>query len=51
MDKIPLFPLGQVMATPGALAAFEEAGKDPATYLARHNAGNLCRISSGLTSL
>ncbi len=40
MDRIPLFPLGQVMATPGALAAFEEAGEDPATYLARHNAGD-----------
>ncbi len=39
-NNIPLFPLGQVMATPGALAAFEAAGEDPATYLDRHNVGD-----------
>ncbi|TEU16369.1 MAG: hypothetical protein E3J21_10820 [Anaerolineales bacterium] len=39
-NNIPLFPLGQVQATPGALAAFEEAGEGPAAYLARHNCGD-----------
>ena len=36
----PLFSLGQVVATPGALAAFEEAGEGPAKYLARHIVGD-----------
>ena len=35
-----LFSLGQVVATPGALAALEEAGEEPVTYLARHLAGD-----------
>ena len=35
-----LFSPGQFVATPGALAAFEEAGEEPATYLARHLAGD-----------
>ena len=39
-NNIPLFPLGQIGATPGALAAFEEAGEEPAPYLARHNSGD-----------
>ena len=34
------FPLGQVVATPGALDAFTEAGEEPVTYLARHAAGD-----------
>ena len=34
------FPPGQIVATPGALAAFEEAGEEPATYLARHLVGD-----------
>ena len=34
------FQLGQIVATPGALAAFEEAGEEPVTYLARHLAGD-----------
>ena len=36
----PLFSLGQVVATPGALAAFEEVGEGPAKYLARHIVGD-----------
>ncbi len=36
----PLFPLGQCVATPGALAALEEAGQSPADFLDRHVAGN-----------
>jgi hypothetical protein len=41
----PLFPLGQVVATPGALAALQAAGKDPKAYLQRHahgDWGDLC---------
>ncbi len=34
------FPLGQVVATPGALKLLEEAGEDPLYYLARHHSGD-----------
>ncbi len=34
------FPLGQVVATPGALKLLEEAGKDPLSYLSRHRSGD-----------
>jgi hypothetical protein len=34
------FGLGQVVATPGALQAIEEAGDDPRRYLARHLRGD-----------
>ena len=37
---MPKFQLGQIVATPGALAAFEEAGEEPVTYLARHLVGD-----------
>ncbi len=40
------FDLGQVVATPGALAAFEQCGESPADYLRRHQSGDwgdLCR--------
>ena len=33
-------PLGQVVATPGALKLLEDAGKDPFDYLARHASGD-----------
>jgi len=35
-----LFPLGQVVATPGALEALEEAGVAVGTLLARHAVGD-----------
>lgn len=34
------FPLGRVVATPGALTALTEAGEDPTTFLDRHAAGD-----------
>jgi hypothetical protein len=34
------FELGRIVATPGALAAMEEAGITPASLLARHAAGD-----------
>ncbi len=34
------FPLGRVVATPGALRLLEETGEDPLLLLARHQAGD-----------
>ncbi len=34
------FPLGQLVATPGALRALEEAGQSPAFFLEKHLAGD-----------
>ena len=34
------FRLGQVVATPGALAAFEESGEQPGKFLRRHACGD-----------
>jgi pilus assembly protein CpaF len=45
ISKSPLFPLGQIVATPGALAALEKAGQQPLDFLARHvhgDWGDLC---------
>jgi len=35
-----LFPLGQIVATPGALAALERAQQPPTCFLARHASGD-----------
>jgi len=40
MNKSPLFKLGQVVATPGALEALEKAGQSPWEFLSRHIAGD-----------
>jgi hypothetical protein len=37
---LPLFPLGQIVATPGALAALERAQQAPTCFLARHASGD-----------
>lgn len=34
------FPLGRILATPGALEVIREAGEDPCPYLARHASGD-----------
>jgi hypothetical protein len=34
------FPLGKVVATPGALAALLASGQTPADFLARHQSGD-----------
>lgn len=34
------FSLGQIVGTPGAMQALEEAGQDPMTFLARHVRGD-----------
>lgn len=36
----PLFTLGRVVATPGALAAIESSGQQPGDFLARHVRGD-----------
>jgi len=36
----PLFPLGQIVATPRALAALERAKQPPTSFLARHATGD-----------
>ena len=37
---LPRFPLGRVVATPGALSALEEANQNPLEFLERHQAGD-----------
>ena len=39
IERRPLFPLGQLVATPGALAALQKAGQSPAEFLAMHVRG------------
>jgi hypothetical protein len=39
-DQEPLFALGQVVSTRGALDAFEQAGQDPLDLLSRHVTGD-----------
>lgn len=36
----PLFPVGEVVATPSVLAALAKAGESPAVYLRRHVGGD-----------
>jgi hypothetical protein len=36
LSKQPAFELGQIVATPGALAALQKAGQQPGEFLARH---------------
>jgi hypothetical protein len=38
--RCPKFPLGRVVATPGALAALQQSGESPAKFLSRHVAGD-----------
>jgi hypothetical protein len=35
-DSQPLFPLGRLVVTPGALAAFEASGDDPLAFVIKH---------------
>ena len=36
ISKQPAFELGQIVATPGALAALKKAGQRPGEFLTRH---------------
>ena len=40
LPTIPLFPAGQIVATPGALALLEQAKKSPQEFLSRHLRGD-----------
>ena len=42
----PLFSLGAIVATPGALEALERAGKAPSALLVRHQCGDWGDLSS-----
>ena len=39
-ERKPLFNLGQLVATPGALAALEKSGQTPMEFLLRHVSGD-----------
>ena len=39
IERRPLFPLGQLVATPGALAALQKAGQSPVEFLSLHARG------------
>ena len=39
-ERKPLFDLGQLVATPGALAALEKSGQSPMEFLSRHVTGD-----------
>jgi hypothetical protein len=41
------FQLGQIVATPGALRALEEAGQSPDEFLRRHVVGDWGVVSAG----
>ena len=46
LPAIPLFPVGRLVATPGALALLEQADKSPFEFLSRHlrgDWGDLCQ--------
>jgi hypothetical protein len=36
LSKQPAFELGQIVATPGALAVLQKAGQQPGKFLTRH---------------
>jgi hypothetical protein len=40
MTNQPRFPLGQVLATPGAIEVLESSGQSPTEFLARHVRGD-----------
>jgi hypothetical protein len=44
-QRKPLFDLGQLVATPGALAALEKSGQDPMDFLSRHVTGDWGELS------
>ncbi len=45
MNNEPRFQLGEIVATPGALAAMEAAGEMPQSLLSRHQCGEFGQLS------
>jgi hypothetical protein len=41
------FPLGQIVATPGALEAMQESGQTPDFFLSQHVSGNWGLVNKG----
>lgn len=39
-QRLPLFPLGRLVATPGAIAALDRSGEQPGLFLRRHVMGD-----------
>lgn len=46
MKPIPLFPLGRLVATPGALEALSASGESPDAFLARHVSGDWGEVNA-----
>ena len=46
-NKIMKFKFGQVVATPAALKAIEEAGQEPSFFLDKHLAGDWGEVDDG----
>lgn len=46
-SKICRFKLGQIVLTPGAIAALEEAGQQPSEFLGRHVTGDWGELDEG----
>ena len=44
-ERKPLFDLGQLVATPGELAALEKSGQSPMDFLSRHATGDWGELS------
>ena len=44
-ERKPLFDLGQLVATPGALAALEKSGQSPMDFLSQHVTGDWGELS------
>jgi len=44
-ERKPLFDLGQLVATPGALAALERSGQNPMAFLSPHVTGDWGELS------
>jgi hypothetical protein len=45
INRQPAFELGQIVATPGALAALRKAGQQPGEFLTRHVNREWCDLS------
>jgi pilus assembly protein CpaF len=46
-ERKPLFDLGQLVATPGALMALEKSGQSPMDFLSRHVTGDWGELTEG----
>jgi hypothetical protein len=44
-QTVQLFPLGQIVATPGVLAALEQAGQGAHEFLTRHVSGDWGKLA------